>query len=154
LLLINLVSRNNATFVLKIQVFCSAALYHWVNSSRSFDGSQCRAVQGRAGQGLVSVPKLSPYFASHVFCLSDVLCAATIRTDQQLRCTMQSASHCFIHVQPNISIVYSFLCSLLVGNDAVLLVCSSSFCKHVRMVKYIFFFPVPLLQYRLYPIVW
>jgi hypothetical protein len=64
LLLINLVSQNNTTFVLKIQVLCSATLYHWVNSSRRFDESQCLAIQDRAGQRTVFVPKLSPYFAS------------------------------------------------------------------------------------------
>jgi hypothetical protein len=94
----------------------------------------------------------SPVLRSHVSCLSDDLCAAALRTDQQLRCTMQSASHCLSHVQPNISTVYTFVCSLLAGNDAVLY--SSSFCKHVHMAKHIFFFSVPLLQYKLYPIVW
>jgi len=78
----------------------------------------------------------SPVLRSHVFCLSDVLCAAKLRTEQQNRCTIQLASHSSSHVQPNISIVYIFLCSVLAGNDAVL--CSSSFCKHVHKVKYTF----------------
>jgi len=64
LLPMNLVSLNNATFVLKIQVFCSAMPYHWVHNCRRFYRTYCLAVQNRAGQRAVFVPKFSAYFAS------------------------------------------------------------------------------------------